>query len=62
MQSGTKHLCTSRARNDTLEATLSHSAQAQGSGVRIEKFKAQRKEILMCSVLNLCAGLLNLFF
>ncbi len=35
-------LCTSRAQNDALEATLSYSAQAQRSGVRIEKFKAQR--------------------
>ncbi len=44
--SGIKHLCASCAQNDALEATLSHSA------VRTEKFKAQRKEILMRSVLN----------
>ncbi len=36
--------------------------QSQRSGVRIEKFKAQRKEILMHSVLNLCDSLFNLFF
>ncbi len=59
---GPQCLCASCAQNDALEATLSHSAQAQCSGVRIEKFKAQRKEILMCSVLNLCHSLLNLFF
>ncbi len=29
IQSGIKHLCASRAENDALEATLSHSAQAQ---------------------------------
>ncbi len=62
IQSGIKHICASRAQNDALEATLSHSAQAQRSGVRIEKFKAQRKEILKRSVLNLCDSLLNLFF
>jgi len=57
IQRGIKHLCTSRAQNDALEATLSHSAQAQHSGVRIERFKAQRKEILMRRVLNLCDSL-----
>ncbi len=51
IQSGIKHLCASRAENDALEATLSHSVQAQCSGVRIEKFKAQRKEILMRNIL-----------
>ncbi len=61
IQSGIKHLCASRAQNDVLEATLSHSVQAQRSGVRIEKFKAQRKEILMCSVFNLCHSLLSPF-
>ncbi len=44
-----KHSCTSRAQNDALEATLSHSA-----GGHIEKLKAQRKDILMRSVLHLC--------
>ncbi len=29
IQSGMKHLCASRAQNDALDATLSHSAQAQ---------------------------------
>ncbi len=32
MQSGIKHLCASRAQNDALEATPSHSAQAQFKG------------------------------
>ncbi len=46
IQSGTKRLCVSCAKNDALEATLRHSAQAaQRPGVHIEKFKAQRKEI-----------------
>ncbi len=45
IQSGTKRLCASRARNDVLEAARSHSVQ-----LRIEKFKAQRKEIFMCSL------------
>ncbi len=74
IQSGIKHLCASRAQNNAIEATLSHnvqndvleatqiSVQAQHSGVRIEKFKTQRKEILMRSVLNLCDSLLSLFF
>ncbi len=56
------HLCAFRAQNDALEATLSHSTQAQCSGVSVEKFKAQRKEIVMRSVLNLCNSLLSLFF
>ncbi len=30
-RAGTKHLCASRAQNDALEATLSHSAQAQST-------------------------------
>ncbi len=51
-RAGPQCLCASCSQNDTLEATLSHSAQAQRSGVRIEKFKAQRKAILMRSVLN----------
>ncbi len=59
IQSGIKHLCISRAQNDALEATLSHIVLAQPSRVRIEKFKAQRKEILMRSVLNLCNSLLS---
>ncbi len=50
------------AQNDALEATLSHSTQEQRSEVRIEKFKVQRKEILMRSVLNLCHNLLSLSF
>ncbi len=57
-----KHLCASRAQNDALNEKLAHSVQAQHSGVRIEKFKAQRKEILMRSVLNLYHCLLSLFF
>ncbi len=57
IQSGITHLCASCAQNGALEATLSHIAQAQHSGVRTEKIKAQRKEILMCSVLNLCDSL-----
>ncbi len=39
-----------------------HSTQAQRFGVRKEKFKAQSKEILMRSVLNLCDSLLSLYF
>ncbi len=77
IQSGIKHLCTSRAQNDAhpvaqnnvLEATLSHSTQAQRARVHIEKFKAQRKEfkaqwkeILMRSVLNIFDSLMSLFF
>ncbi len=31
IQSAIKHLCTSRAQNDTLEATLSHSVQAHSA-------------------------------
>ncbi len=62
IQSGMKRLCASHAQNDALEATLSHSAQEQRSEVRIEKFKVQRKEILMRSVLNLCHNLLSLSF
>ncbi len=61
-RAGPQCLCASCAQNDALEATLSHITQAQRSGVRIEKFKAQRKEILMRSVLNLCHSLLRLFF
>ncbi len=53
IQSGIKPLYASCAQNDALDATLSHSAQAQCSGVRIETFKAERKEILMHSVFNL---------
>ncbi len=45
IESGTKRLSASRAQNDALEAARSHSAQ-----LRIEKFKAQRKEILMRSL------------
>ncbi len=62
IQSGIKHVCASRAQNYALKATLSHSVQAQRSGVHIAKFKAQRKEISMRSVLNLCNSLLSLFF
>ncbi len=62
IQSGIKHLCAFHVQNDALEATLSHNVQAQRSGVRIEKFKAQKKEILMRSVLNLFHSLLSLFF
>ncbi len=81
IQSGIKHLCTSRAQNDALEATMSLGALALSayehpvhrmmrvkqhwahrSEVRIEKFKAQKKDILMLSVLNLCDSLLSLFF
>ncbi len=36
----------SRAQNDALEATRSHSAPQ----VHIERFKAQSEEILMCSL------------
>ncbi len=42
-QSGTKRLCASRAQNDALEAVLSHRAQAQRSGVRIERSKYKGK-------------------
>ncbi len=42
IQSGIKHLCASRAQNDELEATLSHSVQAQCSRVCIKKFKGKR--------------------
>ncbi len=109
IQSGIKHLCTSRAQNDTLEATLSHSAQAHSAYAhhvrRMMRLKqhwvtacrttvlmrilcaewcawsniesqrasaalqsphrevqAQRREILMRSVLNLCDSLLSLSF
>ncbi len=31
IQSGIKYLCSSRAQNDALEATLSHTAQAQST-------------------------------
>ncbi len=31
IQSGIKHVCTSRVQNDTLEATLSHSMQAHSA-------------------------------
>ncbi len=51
-----KALCASRAQNDVLEAARSHSAQ-----LLIEKFKAQRKEILMRSLLILRDSL-SLFF
>ncbi len=61
IQSGIKHLCASREQNGALEATLSHSTQAQRPGVHIEKFEAQRKEILIHRVLNLCDSL-SLFF
>ncbi len=49
IQSDTKHLCASRAQNDALEAARGHDAQLSS----IEKFKAQRKEILMRSLLKL---------
>ncbi len=56
IESGTKRLCASRAQNDTLEAARSHSTQ-----LRSEKFKAQREEILMHSLLNLRDSILSLF-
>ncbi len=61
-RAGPQRLWASRAQNGALEATLSLGVQAQCSGVRTKKFKAQRKEILMRSVLNLCHSLLSLFF
>ncbi len=79
IQSGIKHLCTSHAQNDALEATMSLGAQALSAyehpvhrmmrvkqhwahRSEVEKFKAQKKDILMRSVLNLCDSLLSLFF
>ncbi len=42
-RSGPQRLCTSRAQNDALEATLSHSAQVQRSGVHIEKVQITKE-------------------
>ncbi len=44
-QSSIKHLCASRAQNDGLEATLSHSVQAQRSGVHIEVQSTKKRDI-----------------
>ncbi len=45
IQSGIKHLCASRAQNDALEAKLSHSVQAQCSGVHIEVQSTKERDI-----------------
>ncbi len=42
-RAGTKHLWASCAQDDVLEATLSHSAQVQRSGVRIEKVQITKE-------------------
>ncbi len=44
-----KHLCTSRAQNDALEATLSHSAPEA-----TWRSSEHKGKILMRSVLHLC--------